>query len=42
MKERQTRCTTCNYHLSHGALDGQNPYERLLAKKTPARGSPKS
>ena len=31
-----------NYHRPHGALDGQTPYERLLAKKTPARVSPKS
>jgi hypothetical protein len=22
-----------NYHRPHGALDGQTPYERLLAKK---------
>jgi transposase InsO family protein len=29
-----------NYHRPHGALDGQTPYERLLAKK--ARVSPKS
>jgi len=31
-----------NYHRPHGALGGQTPYERLLAKKTPARVSPKS
>jgi hypothetical protein len=31
-----------NYHRPHGALDGQTPYERLLAKKKPARVSPKS
>jgi transposase InsO family protein len=31
-----------NYHRPHGALDGQTPYERLLAKKAPARVSPKS
>jgi transposase InsO family protein len=30
------------YHQPHGALDGQTPYERLLAKKTPARVSPRS
>jgi transposase InsO family protein len=29
-----------NYHRPHGALDGQTPYERLLAKR--ARLSPKS
>ena len=26
-----------NYHRPHGALDGQTPYERLLAKKSSAR-----
>jgi transposase InsO family protein len=31
-----------NYHRPHGALDGQTPYERLLAKKRPASMSPKS
>jgi transposase InsO family protein len=31
-----------NYHRPHGALDGQTPYERLLAKKAPARVLPKS
>ncbi len=31
-----------NYHRPHGALDGQTPYERLLAKKEPASVSPKS
>jgi transposase InsO family protein len=31
-----------NYHRPHGALDGQTPYERLLAKKVPATMSPKS
>ena len=31
-----------NYHRPHGALDGQTPYERLLAKKAPTRVSPKS
>jgi transposase InsO family protein len=31
-----------NYHRPHGALDGQTPYERLLAKKPPASMSPKS
>src|SRR5882762_1213589 len=31
-----------NYHRPHGALDGQTPYERLLAKKDPASVSPKS
>jgi transposase InsO family protein len=31
-----------NYHRPHGALDGQTPYERLLAKKKPASVSPKS
>ena len=31
-----------NYHRPHGALKGQTPYERLLAKKRPARVSPKS
>ena len=31
-----------NYHRPHGALDGQTPYERLLAKKASARVSPKS
>lgn len=30
-----------NYHRPHGALDGQTPYERLLAKKVPA-GGPRS
>jgi len=30
-----------NYHRPHGALDGQTPYERLLAKST-ASVSPKS
>jgi transposase InsO family protein len=30
-----------NYHRSHGALDGQTPYERLMAKST-ASLSPKS
>ena len=29
-----------NYHRPHGALDGQTPYERLLAK-TRAELSPK-
>ena len=24
----------CNYHRPHGALDGQTPYERLMAKST--------
>jgi transposase InsO family protein len=31
-----------NYHRPHGALDGQTPYERLLAKKHSASVSPKS
>jgi hypothetical protein len=31
-----------NYHRPHGALDGQTPYERLLAKKSSASVSPKS
>jgi transposase InsO family protein len=31
-----------NYHRPHGALEGQTPYERLLAKKKPASVSPKS
>src|SRR5204863_1795323 len=31
-----------NYHRPHGALAGQTPYERLLAKKQPASVSPKS
>jgi hypothetical protein len=31
-----------NYHRPHGALDGQTPYERLMAKKTAASVSPKS
>ena len=31
-----------NYHRPHGALDGQTPYERLLARKTSARVLPKS
>jgi transposase InsO family protein len=31
-----------NYHRPHGGLDGQTPYERLLAKKDPASVSPKS
>ena len=31
-----------NYHRPHGALDGQIPYERLLAKKEPVSVSPKS
>jgi len=31
-----------NYHRPHGALDGQTPYERLLAKKTSASVLPKS
>jgi transposase InsO family protein len=31
-----------NYHRPHGGLKGQTPYERLLAKKHPARVSPKS
>ena len=31
-----------NYHRPHGALAGQTPYERLLAKKEPASVSPKS
>ena len=26
-----------NYHRPHGALDGQTPYERLLAKAKPER-----
>jgi transposase InsO family protein len=30
------------YHRPDGALDGQTPYERLLAKKAPARVAPKS
>ena len=30
-----------NYHRPHGALDGQTPYERLLAK-TGAKASPAS
>ena len=30
------------YHRPHGALDGQTPYERLLAKKTSAKVLPKS
>jgi transposase InsO family protein len=30
-----------NYHRPHGALDGQTPYERLMAKST-ARLSTKS
>jgi len=31
-----------NYHRPHGALDGQTPYERLLARKATARVLPKS
>ena len=31
-----------NYHRPHGALDGQTPYERLLAKTPSARVLPKS
>ncbi|TLY92870.1 MAG: transposase [Gammaproteobacteria bacterium] len=31
-----------NYHRPHGALDGQTPYEPLLAKKERASVSPKS
>ncbi len=31
-----------NYHRPHGALDGQTPYERLLARKASASVSPKS
>lgn len=31
-----------NFHRPHGGLDGQTPYERLLAKKAPARVLPKS
>jgi transposase InsO family protein len=31
-----------NYHRPHGGLKGQTPYERLLAKKHPARVLPKS
>src|ERR1700691_4029376 len=31
-----------NYHRPHGALDGQTPYERLLARKPSARVLPKS
>jgi len=31
-----------NYHRPHGALDGQTPYERLLARKTSAGVLPKS
>ena len=31
-----------NYHRPHGALDGQTPYERLLARKASAGVSPKS
>jgi transposase InsO family protein len=31
-----------NYDRPHGGLKGQTPYERLLAKKHPARVSPKS
>src|SRR6202163_1952790 len=31
-----------NYHRPHGALDGQTPYERLLARKTSASVLPKS
>ena len=30
-----------NYHRPHGALDGQTPYERLLARKASARVLPK-
>jgi Integrase core domain len=26
------RADHCNYHRPHGALDGQTPYERLLAR----------
>jgi len=42
------RCYGCqvaelyNYHRPHGALDGQTPYERLLARKASARVLPKS
>lgn len=32
----------CNYHRPHGGLDGQTPYERLLAQKGPPKLSPKS
>jgi transposase InsO family protein len=31
-----------NFHRPHGGLDGQTPYEKLLAKKAPARVLPKS
>ncbi len=31
-----------NYHRPHGALDGQTPYERLLARRASASVSPKS
>jgi transposase InsO family protein len=31
-----------NYHRPHGALDGQTPYERLLARKASAKVLPKS
>ena len=31
-----------NYHRPHGALDGQTPYEQLLARKASASVSPKS
>jgi transposase InsO family protein len=31
-----------NYHRPHGALDGQTPYERLVARKASASVSPKS
>ena len=31
-----------NYQRPHGALDGQTPFERLLAKKESASVSPKS
>ena len=31
-----------NYHRPHSALDGQTPYERLLAKKATASVSSKS
>lgn len=31
-----------NYHRPHGALDGQTPYERLLARKASAKVVPKS
>jgi len=30
-----------NYHRPHGGLDGQTPYEALLARKTSASVLPK-